>query len=331
MADTTAQSEVLADGARSVGVVILNLGGPADLAAIRPFLRRMFSDPAILRLPNPLRGALAWLIAFFRAPLVAERYRQIGSGSPILPETLRQASALEAVLSREGLPVRCALRYSPPFAGTVLGEFEEMGVRTVIAIPLYPQRSRTTTDSSLADLRANAAARSMRVVAVQEYPLLRGFISALAAQLEAALKEERAPILFTAHGLPELYLRDGDPYVQQVQASVSAIVAQLRDPPPYVLGFQSRIGPVKWVGPDVCDVVNRLGQEGTRSLIVCPVSFVSEHLETIYDLDIYLSAVARRAGIVRYRRIKTVRDDPRFIEGLAGLVRRSLRELAHVP
>lgn len=313
----------------TVGVVLLNLGGPADLESIRPFLRQMFSDPAILRIPNPLRALLAWTIARFRAPLVADRYKLIGGGSPILQETRRQAQALEGALRPEGLPVRCILRYSPPFAPDVLEELSSLGVQNVIALPLFPQRSHTTTDSSLADLRRAAVKRSIQVIPVSEYPDLPGFVSVLADRIQRELDEERATILFTAHGLPELYLKDGDPYVDQVKITVKRIVDELPDPPDHLISFQSRLGPVKWVGPDVRDTVARLGKEGMRSLIVCPVSFVSEHLETIYDLDIDLPRIARAAGIVNYRRVKTVRDENRFIRGLAQLVRDRLPELGH--
>ena len=312
-------------------VVLFNLGGPDSVAAVRPFLTNLFDDPAIIRLPRVMRWLLARLIAYRRAPLAREIYRHLGGSSPILANTEAQARALETALG-EGFRVFIAMRYWRPFSAETAAAVKAWAPDRVALLPLYPQFSTTTTASSLADWRRAAAraglAAPTRLLCC--YPDDSGFIEAVATMLARALDEtpagERVRVLFSAHGLPERIVAAGDPYRWQVERTVAAVLAQLGRPGlDAVLCFQSRVGPLAWLKPATDEEIRRAGAE-RRSLIVLPIAFVSEHSETLVELDRDYGRLAEGSGVPSYRRLPTVGADPLFIAGLAREVRRLAEE-----
>ncbi|HEX6958034.1 MAG TPA: ferrochelatase [Ferrovibrio sp.] len=312
-------------------VILFNLGGPDSQAAVRPFLFNLFNDPAIIRLPQPLRYLLARLISSRRAPKAAQIYARMGGRSPILPETEAQARELKRSLGSDDYRVLIAMRYWHPFASEAAREALAWGADRVLLLPLYPQFSTTTTASSLKDWRRAAAKAGLDVpmAAIGCYPEESGFIVAQTALLRQALAAveaepaQRGPlrILFSAHGLPKRVVLDGDPYQMQVERSVAAILRQLNRPEiDSVICYQSRVGPLEWIGPSTEAEVARAAKDGC-AIVVVPVAFVSEHSETLVELDIEYAHLAMRAGAASYTRVPTVGTQPEFIVGLARLVR----------
>jgi len=316
-------------------VVLLQMGGPSSLEEVGPFLRNLLSDPAILRLPRLLRLPLARWIARRREPAVREVYRSLGGASPIGAITAAQARGLQHLLQQEGLDleVRVAMRYVAPRADELLQEALRTGRRRLLLIPLYPQFSTTTTGSSLAEVRDLATRAGIEVSEVEDYPDHPLYVEALARRVRRTLDEvpadlrPRTRILWSAHGLPMRYVQAGDPYPERVQRTVAAVEARLAGSGPVPEGricWQSRVGPVRWLGPSTEETVREEGERGTRALVVVPVSFVSEHLETLHELDVLVREVAARAGIAHYGRVPTLDDDPLFLRALADLVRQAL-------
>jgi ferrochelatase len=314
-------------------VVLFNLGGPDSLEAVQPFLFNLFSDPAIIALPGLLRRPLARLIAGRRAPVARRIYGHLGGRSPIVPQTQAQARALEAALAAGGMEAKAfiAMRYWHPFSDAAAQAVKAFGPDRIVLLPLYPQFSTTTTASSLADWhhaarRAGLAAPTSEIVC---YPREPGFIAAMAARIREALGDvgpEGWRLLLSAHGLPRKIVARGDPYQWQVEQSGAAIVDALgiRGLETQVC-YQSRVGPMEWIGPATDAEIRRAGAEG-KNLVVAPLAFVSEHSETLVELDIEYGRLARESGVRQYRRARTVGDYPDFIAGLAGLVRRAVLE-----
>jgi protoporphyrin/coproporphyrin ferrochelatase len=309
-----------------VAVVLFSLGGPDARDAVEPFLVNLFSDPAIIALPNPLRWLVARLIAHRRAPVAREIYARLGNSSPLLANTAAQARALERALGPE---FRCfiAMRYWSPLSEAAAREVAAWRPDEIVLLPLYPQFSSTTVASSLGAWRAAAAAiglvRPTRAVCC--YPALDGFIAALAARIDgarAAWPEGMAVrILLSAHGLPQRTVARGDPYQWQVERTAAAIRARLgADAPETIVCYQSRVGPLKWLEPATDAEIRRAGADAC-GVIVAPIAFVSEHSETLVELDIDYRHLAERSGVPRYVRVATVDDAAPFIAGLAGLVR----------
>ena len=311
-----------------LGIVLFNLGGPDGPEAVEPFLRNLFSDPAIIGLPAVLRLPLAWLIARRRAPVAAEIYHYLGGASPILPETEKQARALEAALSGSGVEAKCviAMRCWHPFSDAAAAELKKFAADKIILLPLYPQYSTTTTASSLKDWgrAARAAGLAAPTTRICCYPADSGFVRAMAGHIRAALAQTpNARLLLSAHGLPERVIERGDPYQWQVEKSAAAIVEELgMENLDHVVCYQSRVGPLKWLGPATDAEIRRAGAEG-KALVVAPLAFVSEHSETLVELDIEYARLARETGVPDYRRCPAVRDDAEFIDGLAALVRKA--------
>lgn len=310
-----------------VAVVLFNLGGPDSLEAVEPFLFNLFSDPAIIRVPQPLRWLIAKLVSRRRAPIAREIYARLGGGSPILPLTEEQARALEKALGDE-LDVRCfpTMRYWKPFAGETARAVKAWAPDEIVLLPLYPHYSTTTTASSLKDWRraAKAAGLSAPTRTVCCYPLEKGFIAAHVELLRAALSRfgtgEKRRVLFSAHGLPKKVIAAGDPYQAQVEASCRAVVAALGiEGLDWLTCYQSRVGPLEWIGPAIDAEIVRAGHEGI-SLIVVPIAFVSEHSETLVELDIEYRALAEKSGVPRYIRVPALGVEPLFVAGLARLV-----------
>ncbi len=317
-----------------IGVAVLAMGGPSQPAEVQPFLEALFRDPDLIRIPlGPLRGPFARVVSRLRAPGARRKYGWIG-GSPLVPETETQVAALADALAPEGWPVRLGLAYGKPDAAQALGALTEAGAERVLALPLYPQRSGTTSGASLRALRRAAAQRhpDLPIQEVPSHPTLPGLITPLAnATRDAVTRAQQAghqtAVLCTAHGLPVRYVRDGDEYVDEVERSFEAFRQTARLPVPVVLGFQSRLGPVRWVGPQVDEVAERLARGGTRALVVVPLTFVCEHLETRYDLDLELQSEAWQHGIRHYERIPAIGAHPDYIAGLADHVRAAAREV----
>jgi protoporphyrin/coproporphyrin ferrochelatase len=313
-----------------IAVVLFNLGGPDSLDAVEPFLRNLFSDAAIIRLPGLLRRPLARLIAARRAPIAKEIYRHLGGRSPILQETELQAGALEAALKRRGHEVKCviAMRYWHPLIAEAVTAVKAFSPDKIVLLPLYPQYSTTTTGSSFAEWEALAS--RARLDAPQHvvccYPFEDGFASALSQLLDQALQKTKPPIayrvLFSAHGLPKRVIERGDPYQWQVERTVEAVLRR-RQVSDHAVCYQSRVGPLEWIGPSTDEEVRRAGAEG-KGLIVVPVAFVSEHSETLVELDIEYGKLARASGVPDYIRVPAARTHFAFIAGLARLAEAAL-------
>jgi ferrochelatase len=311
-----------------LAVVLFNLGGPDRPEAVRPFLFNLFNDPAIIAVPQPLRWLLAMLISRRRAPVAAEIYRQLGGGSPLLPNTEAQARALEQALGDIGtVKAFIAMRYWYPLSDATAAAVHAFAPDEVILLPLYPQFSTTTTASSLGQWTRSARRVGLTATtrAVCCYPTDSGFIEALTARIrpayERALAVGRPRLLFTAHGLPQRVIDRGDPYQTQVEATAAAIVERLAIADiDSQISYQSRVGPLEWLKPYTESELRRAGAD-RAPLVVVPIAFVSEHSETLVELDITYREAALKHGVPHYERVSTVGVDPTFISGLAHIVR----------
>jgi ferrochelatase len=313
-----------------VAVVLMNLGGPDSLEAVRPFLVNLFSDPAIIGLPGPLRWPLARLIAWRRAPVARMIYARLGGQSPLLANTNAQAHALEGAL---GSGYRCfvAMRYWHPSSAETAREVADWAPDEIVCLPLYPQFSTTTTASSLASWQYAAKQQGLDCPTrcVRCYPCERGLIEALVQLIRPVLDTpstaERGPrLLLTAHGLPMKIVRAGDPYPAQVERTAAAVVEALAKPGlDWRVCYQSRVGPLRWIEPSTDEEIKRAGREGVP-LVVAPISFVSEHSETLVELDLDYRNLAEASGVPAYDRVATVGVEPAFIGALAALVHRAL-------
>jgi ferrochelatase len=321
-------------------VVLFNLGGPDDLSAVEPFLVNLFSDREIIELPlgAALQPVMARIIAKMRGPSVRKNYERIGGGSPQLRITRAQAEALEEQLNAGcagGRPyqVFIAMRYSRPSSADALEAIAAAGIRRIVTLTLFPHWSKATTGSSrnefaraLADPRW--AGRKFDVSHIEQYYDDPGYLDAMAATVREAWdtipveRRNRTVILFSAHGLPQKFIDEGDPYVTHIQATRWGILERLNLPNRQLLAYQSRTGPVKWLGPGTEEVIEELAHEGVRDLFVIPLSFVSDHIETLYEVDMLFGDAARKAGIVGYYRPEALNTHPLFIDALNCLVRR---------
>jgi len=316
---------------RRVAVVLFNLGGPDRPEDVQPFLFNLFNDPAIIRLPGLLRWLIARIISKRRAPIAREIYSNIGGGSPLLANTQAQAQALEAALSDLG-EVKCfiSMRYWNPRALETAEQVQRFDPETIVLLPLYPQFSTSTSDSSIKDW--HEAARKVGIKAKTHavccYPRESGFVGANAALIRETLKKvgdiAKTRVLFSAHGLPKKIVTAGDPYQWQVEQSVAQVVDQLKDLQiDWSVCYQSRVGPLEWIGPATEDEIKRAGEEG-REVVLVPIAFVSEHSETLVELDIEYRELAESCGVTGYHRVPTVSVQPEFIDGLARTVRGAL-------
>jgi len=306
-------------------VVLLNLGAPDSTAAVRPFLVSLFNDPAIITLPQPLRRLLAALIAHRRAPVARAIYERLGGGSPLLANTRAQAAALGKWLG-EAYRVFVAMRHWHPLSSETAAAVKAWGADDIVLLPLYPQFSTTSTGSSFAAWHEAAAAVGLAAPhrAICCYPDDPGFIAALIGDIQQAIaqwpKEEPYRLLFSAHGLPQKTVAAGDPYQWQVERTVAALRAALgataRDS---AICYQSRVGPLAWLEPATDAEIRRAGHDRVGVIIV-PVAFVSEHSETLVELDVEYRHLAESAGVPRYVRVPAVGTASDFIAGLARLV-----------
>ncbi|MCP4327005.1 MAG: ferrochelatase [Alphaproteobacteria bacterium] len=322
-------------------VVLFNLGGPDGPDAVEPFLFNLFNDPAIIGAPKPIRRWLARRISRKRAPLARDIYAELGGGSPLLPNSRAQARALEDKLGAETeCRVFVAMRYWHPMSDEVAADVLAYGPDRIVLLPLYPHYSTTTGGSSLAAWRRAAAGTGLDVESrvVCCYPTEPGFIAALAELTQRGIDaaREQAPdrplrVLFSAHGLPEKVIRKGDPYADHVERTAAAVADRLAldDPAQAAPGlswtvcYQSRVGPLKWIEPYTDAEIVRAAADGAAAIVV-PLAFVSEHSETLVELDIEYAKLAADNAIPAYVRVPTVSTHPAFVGGLASLVRRAL-------
>ena len=316
-----------------IAVVLFNLGGPDSPAAIKPFLLNLFRDPAILRVPFFVRPFLARIIAHARLKPATENYALLGGKSPLLELTQQQATALEAALPDVEAKCFIAMRYWHPFALDVARQVRAWQPDEVVLLPLYPQYSTTTSGSSIADWQAAAARAGLvaKTTTICCYPTDTGFASATAALVKAAYDNARAAlpddvrlrVLFSAHGLPEAIVKAGDPYQWQVEQTVATVLSAWGETGlDWTICYQSRATPQKWIDPSTDAEIERAGHDKTAVLVV-PIAFVSEHSETLVELDVEYRHLAERSGVPGYFRVPTQNADAGFIAALADLVRRA--------
>ena len=311
-----------------LAVVLFNLGGPDAPGSVEPFLFNLFNDSAIIGAPGPLRWLLARIISRRRGPEAAEIYGKLGGKSPLLENTRLQAEALHALLGdSESARVFIAMRYWHPMSLETAEAVKAFAPDEVVLVPLYPQFSSTTTGSSFAEWRRAAAAVGLVAPtrAVCCYPAEAGFVGAAAELARVGIAEAAAAgrpprVLFSAHGLPQRVVESGDPYQWQVEQTVAAVVAGLAmEDLDWSICYQSRVGPLKWIGPEIGAELERAAADGVP-VVVVPVAFVSEHSETLVELDIQFRDKARELGLTAYVRVPTVSTRHAFIEGLANLI-----------
>jgi len=319
---------------KPLGLVLLNMGGPDSLAAVEPFLYNLFSDRELIRLPAGalLQKPFAKLISHFRAKHVRENYRAIGGASPLLDWTQKQAAGIAARLGDHVNPY-VVMRYWQPRAAEVLRQMAADGIEQAVVLSMYPHYTAATTGSSLNDF-CRAAAQvypQLKFTTIKQWYDWPGYLDALAARIRQGLESyhelmrDQVPILFSAHALPQKYIDRGDPYLKQVMATVEGVMQRVGERPWYV-GFQSRSGPVKWMEPETTAVMTRLAAEGQDSLLVVPVSFVSDHIETLHEIDIEYLEFAESKGFRHYVRAPSLNDGGDFLDALADLVKQNLEQ-----
>ena len=312
-------------------VVLFNLGGPDRPKAVKPFLFNLFNDPAIISAPGPIRWALAKFISTRRAPVAQEIYAHLGGGSPLLENTGLQAAALETALADpDEVRVFIAMRYWHPMTEEAVAAVVDFEPDRIVLLPLYPQYSTATSGSSIAAWMhwASRSGLDAPTTTICCYPREPGFVAEAAARLRPALQEASAHgkprLLFSAHGLPKKIVARGDPYQWQVEQSAGAIAEALGEEAlDWQVCYQSRVGPLEWIGPATEAEIGRAGRDRVP-IVLFPIAFVSEHSETLVELDIEYRRLAKERGVPAYVRVRTVSVGERFIAGLADLVRRAL-------
>lgn len=314
---------------RRIGVVLFNLGGPDSLEAVKPFLFNLFNDKAIIGLPQPFRRFVAWRISSGRVEEATGNYVHMGGASPLGRETEAQRAALEdalgALLPGDAVKVVTAMRYWRPFTADAAAAMAAFAPDELVLLPLYPQFSTTTTGSSLAAWRAAYKGPGREHVVCcypQEAGLLDAHVQRILGVWDAAERPAAIRLLFSAHGLPERVIEKGDPYQWQVERTCAAIAERLATHWPgldWSVCYQSRVGPLKWIGPSTPEAIEQAIEEGKGVLLV-PVAFVSEHVETLVELDRDYAELAREKGASFYLRAPAVGVLPGFIGGLAGAV-----------
>jgi len=312
---------------RRIGVVLFQLGGPDTLEAIEPFLFNLFCDPDIIDFPFARIGRkpLAKLISSTRARKVQHHYATIGGGSPIRRFTEQQARALQLKLAHSGLDARCfvAMRYWHPFTAQAIEQLQAAGCDEVVLLPLYPQYSSTTTGSSLNEWHRQFR-EALPVHCVEPFYRHELYLQALVEKLDEALTKFAAPecpeIIFSAHSVPVAVIEKGDPYQRQIEKTVELLMQRGKWRNPYRLCYQSKVGASKWLRPSLHATLHELAAEKDREVCIVPISFVSDHVETLGEIDHEARAEARRLGIRKFEMTSGLNDSPTFIAALADLV-----------
>ncbi len=311
-----------------IGVILLNMGGPERLEDVRPFLYNIFSDREIIRLgPSFLQKPIAWYIARKRAPKSREIYRRIGGGSPIAEITRQQQDALEKALSVDGdFVVTTAMRYWKPTTASAVETLRSRQIQTIVALSLYPHFSCATSGSSIKELKHQLAAlKNPQLVEIGSWPDQPAYISCLAERITRGLRQfagQDVELLYSAHSLPVSFINQGDPYVEHLKLTIAAVEAVTGKKGR--LCYQSRSGPVEWLSPSTPEMIETVATAGCKNILMVPISFVSDHVETLYEIDIQYRELA--AGYdIRLEATESLNTDPQFIEGLRQLVLQSLK------
>ncbi|HEY9810403.1 MAG TPA: ferrochelatase [Halomicronema sp.] len=319
-----------------VGVLLLNLGGPDQLEDVRPFLFNLFSDPEIIRLPFPwLQKPLAWLISTLRVTKSQDNYRQIGGGSPLRRITEEQGLALQQHLQQKGqdTQVYIGMRYWHPFTEEALARIKRDKIEKLVILPLYPQFSISTSGSSFRLLekiwQQDPALQAIDYTVIPSWYNRPGYLQAMADLIAKELDQLENPdqvhIFFSAHGVPLSYVEEaGDPYQKEIEECTDLIMQTLNRPNPHTLAYQSRVGPVEWLKPYTEDAIPQLAEQGVKELLVVPISFVSEHIETLQEIDMEYRELAEESGIHHFYRVPALNTHPVFVDDLAEMVVESL-------
>lgn len=310
---------------KKTGVLLLNMGGPDSVQAVRPFLFNLFSDRKIIRLgPSALQRPIAWMIAKKRAPKSAANYDRIGGRSPLLEITRRQAKALEALLNRSGKGTficEPGMRYWHPRTPDQLRAFKEKGVERVVGLSMYPHYSMATGGTSIDEFRQAAEELGLGYSVIESYPDYPLYIKALGEAIKEGMKQirdrENFVFLYSAHSLPESMIKQGDPYVKHLKRTIFALEKEqgIRGK----LCYQSRSGPVEWLKPATDDMLKAFAEKGAREILCLPISFVSDHIETLYEIDMLYGSMMKELG-VRLVRTPSLNESPAYIEALFELV-----------
>ncbi|OIP69063.1 MAG: ferrochelatase [Oscillatoriales cyanobacterium CG2_30_40_61] len=315
-----------------VGVLLLNLGGPEQLQDVRPFLYNLFSDPEIIRLPFPwMQKPLAWMISTLRYQKSQENYKAIGGGSPLRRITEEQAIALQGSLQEKGRDIRVyvGMRYWNPFTEEAVAKIKRDQIEHLVILPLYPQFSISTSGSSFRVLeklwQQDPSLQKIDYTVIPSWYSRPGYLQAMTEligqEIEHCEQPEQVPIFFSAHGVPVSYVEEvGDPYRDEIEGCTVAIMQTLNRPNPHVLAYQSRVGPVEWLQPYTEEAILELAKEGVKELVVVPISFVSEHIETLEEIDMEYRELAEEAGIEKFHRVPALNTHPVFINDLAEMV-----------
>ena len=309
-------------------IILFNLGGPDKLENVEPFLFNLFNDPAIISIPSIFRYPLAKFLSKRRAPIAKDIYKEIGNKSPILELTQEQAKSLENNLSKKG-DYKCfvVMRCWHPRASDVINKVKEYNPEEVILLPLYPQYSASTSGSSINEWNELCKKENYKVKTkiICCYPTENNFIAshvALIQQTVKKIKNNNFKLIFSAHGLPESKVKKGDPYQWQVEETVKEIISKLKNENlDHVISYQSRVGPMKWIGPSTDAEIIKYSKE-KKGIVIVPVAFVSEHSETLVELDIEYKKLAEKNGCSFYKRVPALGIEENFIKGLTELVLR---------
>jgi ferrochelatase len=318
-----------------VAVILMNMGGPDSLDAVEPFLFNLFRDHDLIPLPLGFlwQRRFARMVSRSRAKTVREYYKLIGGRSPIGEITTEQARLLEARLNASrtgGYSCHVAMRYTPPFTREAVAAARAVGARTIVALSLYPHSTTATTGSSLWELRRELSGKSpgagaIELLEIDRWPAHPKYLDALALQVRRGLEQfpdagrAGVELLFSAHGLPESFIRKGDPYVRDLEATIAGVLQRLGGQRPWRLSFQSRAGKARWLEPSTDDVLRLLAQTGRTDVLAIPISFVSDHIETLYEIDLLFGDEAKKLGL-NFKRAPSLNTEPLFIEALAHLV-----------
>ncbi|MGE5692152.1 MAG: ferrochelatase [Candidatus Zixiibacteriota bacterium] len=312
-----------------VGVVLLNMGGPDSITAIKPFLLNLFYDPDILPIPfaRLLQKPVARMIVAKRLQSVIANYEAIGGHSPILEYTRKQGEGVVQALTQRGVSARCflAMRYWHPNSAEAIAAIQKAGVNRVVLFTLYPQYSSATTGSSVKEFLRVARQNNLdwKISTVEAWPTHPAYITALVTRLRAALRakpEGKTKVLFSAHSLPKALIDRGDPYLAQIKKTMAAVLSHFSPPLDADLSFQSRTGPVKWLTPSTDKKLEELAETSYQNVLVVPVSFVSDHIETLYEIDLLYGALAKKLGFKKFWRIESLNFAPDFTDSLGQII-----------
>lgn len=316
---------------KKYAIVLFNLGGPDSLESVQPFLYNLFSDPDIFKFPFGQK-IFAKLLTASRVKKVSERYRQIGGKSPINDWTELQRSKLQEELRRvlDGIDVYTAMRYSKPMIREVAEKINNHEYEKIVLLPLYPHHSVTTTGSSFNEWKRTYKGDESKIIFVSDYYDNPKYISAINQRIDEAVSnfpEALRPdiqMLFSAHGTPESLVKKGDPYSRQISKTVDSVMKARNNSHDYHLCFQSKVGPMKWLEPSTIDMIVRLARIQRKQMLIIPISFVSDQIETLFELDIEYRKMAEKSGVENYVVMQGLNGSDMFISALRDIVLESL-------